>query len=106
MPRFGLLPPLRHRAVLARPLDQGLLHDDRLDDHHAMIFDQHPHLVADRSERAKLDLNQTAAGNNVDAMGAQRDLELDVLAAVQSLEVTVQGGFHVDCGQRKPQGKS
>ena len=86
--------PGHDRPILARPFDQLLADDDRLDHHDPVVFDEGPHLVADGSERPVLDFHQAAAGDGVDAEVAERHFKLGIVAGVEGLQVAVQGGFH------------
>ena len=48
---LGAYAPVRDRSILARPLYEQLLNDDRLDHHNGVVVEQGFHLIADRSQR-------------------------------------------------------
>ena len=77
-------------AVLGRELDELLADDNGLDNQHTVMGGQVLDFVADRRQRAMLDLDQLAIAGHVDAVLSQLVLEVGMVVRVKRLELFVQ----------------
>ena len=97
-PLLGTATPRNDFAARALLLHQILAGDDRLDDPHAVLVHERRDLVANRRERAELNLDQLVAVDDVDAIAADALLDASAVGRVVRLELSMQRGFHTCIG--------